>query len=313
MAPCSLEDYGYDSNCFDILVGSLNPASCVNGSGIQYSQSSQLMLHSAICLWVAVLLILLQSVRTAVSIISRLPKSDTITPIQHAISCFRQHSDFRLCIFVFFASFLLAISRIISFVKKVSSNDGMIEPFWYNVSAPSNYGASFRVLDCTSSMLFDVSFLMISRRIVTRDKNKLLFYKEGSKSGRISVLKRFLSLPVFYRFLLFFFLDDLLLQYIRAGLIFEGGETNPPENQDNIHKLWAALCPLITALAVIYCVGTIISSRARQRAKSLRGGELQLVDRLEKALQKRERQSLYAAIISLLVFSVLLVKRLMFR
>jgi hypothetical protein len=308
MSSCKLEDYGYASNCF-VLLDSPNPVSCVNGSGIQFSQSSQSMLQSAIFLWVAVLLILLQSVRTAVSIISRLPKSDAVTPIQHAVACFSKHSDFRLCIFVFFASFLLAISRIISFVKNVSSNDGMLEPF-YN-DAPSNHGASFRVLDVTSTTLFDVSFLMISRRILTRDKNKLLFYKEGSKAGRISVLKRFLSLPVFYRFLLFFFLDDLLLQYIRAGLIFHGAPTNPPQNQDNIHKLWVALCPLITALAVIYCISTILS-RARQRAKSLRG-ELQLVDRHEKALQKRERQSLYAAIISLIVFSVLLVKRVMVR
>ncbi len=167
---CSL----YDDKCFDIL-GSLKPAlPCINGSSSQYSPTPPI-LSSAMTLWLLVLLILLQSFRTAVSISSRLPKSDSISPVQHLIVCVRQHSDFRLCIFAFFASFLLAISRIVSFSRHSFSNDGMLEPYWTDDSMAKD-NSSFRALDATSSALFDVSFLMISRRILTRDKNRPLLY-----------------------------------------------------------------------------------------------------------------------------------------
>jgi hypothetical protein len=171
---CSL----YDDKCFEIL-GSLKPAQqCINGSSSQDSPPPFLILSnpsSAIFLWLLVMLLLLQSLRTAVSISSRLPKSDEISPIQHLIVCVRQHSDFRLCIFAFFASFLLAISRIISFSKRAFSNDGALEPFWRDDSMAKD-NSLFRVFDATSSALFDVSFLMISRRILTRDKNQPLLY-----------------------------------------------------------------------------------------------------------------------------------------
>ncbi len=141
--------------------------------------------------------------------------------------------------------------------------------------------------------------------------DSLIRYKSGSKGSRLGVLKRFFSLPFFHRALLFSFAIQLLLQYIRLYLITQKSNTTPPQDQDNIHKLWAVLWPLLTFLAIIYSISAFVA-RSQKRAKSARG-QLMLLERLEKDLQYREMQSLYAAVISLVVLAVTLVKRTIFR
>ncbi len=96
----------FDDKCFDVL--SLNP--CRQETTFRYA------LPSAVVLWISLLLLLFQSIRTARSIINRLPKTNTFSlssPTSwHSIRCFQQYPDFRVCVLACCACLFSIISSI---------------------------------------------------------------------------------------------------------------------------------------------------------------------------------------------------------
>lgn len=93
---------GLDDKCFDFLnVEGYNPC-------IKY-QGSRISLFSTIALFVFLVLLCLQSIRTAKSIISRLPKCE-MTPARRLLRCARKNSDVRICLMAGFASAFFFVS-----------------------------------------------------------------------------------------------------------------------------------------------------------------------------------------------------------
>jgi hypothetical protein len=102
---CSIPDY--QSTCFDVLDARFNP--CAQNVPIGF------FLLGSIPLWITLLLLLVQSVRTATSIIGRLPKCAGTARIQHVIKCTRTNLDVQVCILIFLSSILIMIGHIVSF------------------------------------------------------------------------------------------------------------------------------------------------------------------------------------------------------